>query len=463
MMKQLALFEQKGAVIRPVAFGEGGTGSGAVGERQPFTAGDHQRALTENLMERIVSPSNLNRAYRRVKANKGSPGVDGMSVRDLGQWLADHKEELIGHLLAGTYEPQPVRGVQIPKPGGGMRQLGIPTVRDRFVQQAILQVLEPILDSTFSDSSHGFRPGRSAHTALKAAQSHVSEGYTIVVDMDIAKFFDHVHHDILMSRLSRWIGDKRLLRIVRQFLKAGILQEGVCIRRRSGTPQGGPLSPILANLFLDDLDKELEKRGHRFVRYADDVNIYVRTKKAGERVLRSVTRFLEKRLRLKINIEKSGVDFISSRNFLGHRLLPGGKLGISPAGLKRVKDKIRELTRRNRGISFLRVIGDLNEYLGGWVTYYRHAQCRSHLHRLDEWIRRKLRCYRLKQRKRAKSIADFLKERGVPEWRSWILALSGKGWWRMSGSPQAGEAMPIKWFDEQGLINLSQRYMTLNN
>lgn len=233
MMKQLTLFEQKGAVIRPVAFGEGGTGSGAVEERQPFTARAHQRALTENLMELIVSPSNLNRAYKRVKVNKGSPGIDKMTVWDLSQWLADHKDELINQLLEGTYIPDPIRGV-IPKPDGSMRQLGIPTVRDRLVQQAILQVLEPILNSTFSESSHGFRPGRSAHTALKAAQNHVSEGYTVVVDMDIAKFFDHVNHDILMSRLSRWIGDNRLLRIVRRFLESGMMQEGICIRRMEG-------------------------------------------------------------------------------------------------------------------------------------------------------------------------------------------------------------------------------------
>lgn len=462
-MKQLTLFEQKGAVIRPVAFGKGGTESEAVEERQTFTAREHQRALTQNLMERIVSPSNLNTAYKRVKSNKGSPGIDGMTVEDLRDWFVDHKDQLIVQLLAGTYQPQPIRGVRIPKPNGGMRQLGIPTVLDRFAQQAILQILGPILDSTFSDSSHGFRPKRGAHTALKEAQRHVSEGYTIVVDIDIEKFFDHVNHDILMSRLSRWIGDKRLLRIIRRFLKSGMMQEGVCIRRIEGTPQGGPLSPLMANLLLDDLDKELEKRGHRFCRYADDSNIYVRTKKAGVRVMYSVTRFLEQKLRLKVNTSKSAVDFIANRKFLGYRLLPGGRLGISPESLKGVKVRIRQMTRRNRGVSLGRVLRALNEYLGGWVTYYRYAQCRNHLQRLDEWIRRKLRCYRLKQRKRTKAIADFLMEQGVPEWRSWLLALSGKGWWRMSGSPQANEAMPIKWFEDIGLISLTNRYMTLTN
>jgi len=462
-MKQLELFEQKGAIIRPVAFGEGGTGSEAVEEQQSFTVRDHQRALTQRLMERIASPSNVRAAYKRVKANKGAPGVDGMTVEELGSWLGNHLDQLSKQLVEGTYRPQRIRGVQIPKPEGGMRQLGIPTVLDRLVQQAILQVLEPILDSTFSESSHGFRPGRSAHTALKEARRYVSEGYTIVVDIDIEKFFDRVNHDILMSRLARWIGDKRLLRLVRRFLESGMMQEGVCIQREEGTPQGGPLSPLLANLLLDDLDKELERRGHRFVRYADDGNIYVQTHKAGERVMQSVIGFLERRLRLKVNSRKSAVDVVSNRKFLGYRLLPGGKLGISSESLKRVKGRIRQMTRRNRGKRMEGVIRELNEYLGGWVTYFRYAQCRSHLQRLDEWIRRKLRCYRLKQRKRTKAIADFLMENGVPEWRSWLLALSGKGWWRMSGTPQACEAMPMKWFEANGLMSLTQRYMALNN
>jgi len=459
--QQLSLFEQVGSVIRPVDFGEAGSGSETNEEQQAFTAADQQRALTQDLMDRVVLPSNLNAAYRRVRANKGSAGIDGMTVDELSPWLNTHKGQLIEQLVTGSYTPEQIRGVQIGKPTGGVRQLGIPTVVDRFVQQAILQVLEPILDSTFSPASHGFRPGHSAHTALKEAECHVAAGHEIVVDIDLEKFFDRVNHDVLMSRLYRWIGDKRLLRIIRRFLEAGMLQHGVKIRRVEGTPQGGPLSPLLANLLLDDLDKELERRGHRFCRYADDCNIYVRSKQAGERVMQSITRFLESKLRLRVNQAKSAVAHVQERKFLGYRLLRAGRLGIAPASLKRVKDRIRQITRRNRGVSMTTVIRELNGYLTGWVTYFRYAQCRSHLKQLDSWLRRKVRCYRLKQRKRAKPIADFLMERGVPEWRSWLLALSGKGWWRMSGSPQANEAMPIQWFQQVGLINLTNRYLLL--
>lgn len=458
---QMGLFEQTGSVVRPVEFGKAGSGSEPNEEPQALTARDQQRVLTQHLMERIVHPSNLNAAYRRVKTNKGSAGIDGMTVNDLSPWLSCHKDQLIEQLLTGSYTPQRIKGVQIPKPTGGVRQLGIPTVVDRLVQQAILQVLEPILDSTFSPYSHGFRPGHSAHTALKQARDHVAAGHVIVVDMDLEKFFDRVNHDVLMSRLNRWIGDKRLLRIIRRFLEAGMMQDGVKIRRAEGTPQGGPLSPLLANLLLDDLDKELELRGHRFCRYADDCNIYVRSRKAGDRVLQSITNFLETRLRLRVNKQKSAVGYTQERKFLGHRLLSGGRLGIAPASLKRVKDRIRDITRRNRGVSMDKVVKELNQYLTGWVTYYRYAQCRQHLIHLNSWLHRKIRCYRLKQRKRAKSIAYFLMDQGVPEWRSWILALSGKGWWRMSGSPSAHEAMPNQWFEEIGLLNLTNRYMVL--
>lgn len=460
---QLSLFEQVGALVRPVVFGKGGTGSGTNEESQTPTAMEQQRALTLNLMERITHPSNMNAAYKRVKSNKGAPGIDGMTVADLSTWLSGNKDELVTSLLTGEYEPQPVRGKQIPKPGGGVRQLGIPTVRDRLVQQAIQQVLEPIFDSTFSESSYGFRPGRGAHDAILKAREYVSEGFGIVVDLDLEKFFDRVNHDILMFRLAKRIGDKRLLRIIRRFLKAGMMQDGVCSRRIEGTPQGGPLSPLLANLLLNDLDKELEHRGHRFCRYADDCNIYVRTKKAGERVMASVSRFLEQKLRLRVNRKKSAVDHVSKRKFLGYRLLGGGRIGIAPKSLHRAKDRIRQITRRNRGVKMEVVVGELNEFLSGWITYFRHAECRSHLVRLDEWIRRKIRCYRLKQRKRTKSIADFLQEQGVPEWRSWLLALSGKGWWRKAMTPQASEAMPIEWFDQLGLICAANRYQELRS
>jgi RNA-directed DNA polymerase len=436
----------------------------SVEESKSSAAKDRQRALTAHLMEQVCEPENLNRALARVKANKGSPGVDGMSVRQLGDWLKVHEHELTASLLAGTYQPQPVRGTQIPKPGGkGMRQLGIPTVVDRLVQQAILQVLDPILDPTFSESSHGFRPRRSAHDALKKAREYVADGRTIVVDIDLEKFFDKVNHDILMARLGRWVGDKRMLSIIGRFLRTGMMQDGVCLSREEGTPQGGPLSPLLANLLLDDLDKELEKRGHKFCRYADDCNIYVQSKAAGDRVLSSVTNFLEQKLKLRVNRDKSAVAFVAERKFLGHRLLPGGKLGIAPQSLDRAKERLRQLTARSRGVSFEQVIDEANKFNIGWVTFFRHAACKSHLIDLDQWLRRRLRCLRLKQCKRAKTIADFLHRLGVPKWRAWIGALSGKGWWRLADTPPAHEAMSTAWFESLGLVNLTARYVQLQD
>ena len=461
---QLWLFEDSTlASPRPGVGGEGGTGPAACEASQATTALGPARALTEHLMEEVCRRENLNRAYRRVRANKGVPGADGMTVRELGVWLKEHKEPLMASLLDGSYQPQPVRGVEIPKPGGGMRQLGIPTVVDRLVQQAFLQVLDSLLDPTFSASSYGFRPGCSAHGALAAAREYVADGRVIVVDLDLEKFFDRVNHDMLMARLARPVADKRLLRIVRRFLNAGMMQGGVCVARHEGTPQGGPLSPLLANLLLDDLDKELERRGHRFCRYADDCNIYMQSQRAGERVLASVTQFLEGKLKLRVNRAKSAVAFVQERKFLGHRLLTGGGLGIAPVSLRRAKARIRRITRRNRGVSLERMIWELNSFLTGWVTYFRHASCRTHLQRLDQWLRRKLRCVRLKQRKRARSIAAFLQILGVPKNRSWTTAACGKGWWRMAGSPAAHEAMTPAWFKAQGLVCLTERYAALQH
>jgi RNA-directed DNA polymerase len=464
MAEQFLLSGGREALMRPLDGGEAGSRSAPVGESQAPAASERNRALeTDALMERICEPANLNRAYKRVKSNRGSPGIDGMTVAELAPWLKAHGEELVASLLDGSYEPEPVRGVEIPKPGGGVRQLGIPTVKDRFVQQVILQVLDPLLDPTFSESSYGFRPGRSAHQAVRQASEYVAEGRLIVVDMDLEKFFDRVNHDVLMERLARRIADKRLLRIVRRLLKAGIMKDGVVIERFEGTPQGGPLSPLLANLLLDELDKELEKRGHRFCRYADDCNIYVKSKVAGERVMASVTRFLEERLRLRVNRTKSAVAFVGERKFLGYRLLAGGRLTIAPESLERAKGRIREITRRNRGVRLNRMISELNSFLTGWVTYFRYASAKVHLLRLDEWIRRKLRCVRLKQRKRGRSITTFLRSLGVPRQRARALGGSGRGWWCKAGTPQAAEAMSLRWFKEQGLVSLTERYMALQH
>jgi len=450
------------AARRHGAPGEGGTGAGASEERQASAAGSQERALTWQLMEEVASSANLNQAYKRVKANDGAAGVDGMAVTELRAWIAGNRDVLIAALLDGSYQPRPVRGVEIPKPGGGMRQLGIPTVVDRLVQQAIAQVLEPRLDPSFSASSFGFRPGRSAQDALRQAREYVADGYDIVVDLDLEKFFDRVNHDILMARLARRIGDRRLLRIVRRFLEAGMMVDGVCRERYEGTPQGGPLSPLLANLLLDDLDRELERRGHRFCRYADDCNIVVRSMAAGERVMASVTAFLEGRLRLKVNRQKSAVAAVGERQFLGHRLGTGGRLGIGRKSLARVKDRLRAITRRNRGIPFARVIEEVNRFAPGWVTYYRHAQCQSTLSALDGWLRRKLRCLRLKHCKRPQTMIDFLRKHRVPEEAARKLASSGKGWWRLADSRPAKTAMTIAWFRASGLISLAAHHAALN-
>lgn len=458
---QLDLFKDWGKPSRPDARGDGGIEAAARGETQGFAASEGKRALTMHLMKRIAERANLLEAYRKVKRNKGAPGVDGMTVDELGNWLRTHHGGLVTALLDGSYQPQPVWRKEIPKPGGGMRQLGIPTVIDRLVQQAILQVLEPLIDPTFSESSYGFRPGRGAHDALHAAADYVREGRVIVVDLDLEKFFDRVNHDVMMARLARRIGDKDLLRIIRRFLEAGMMADGVCVRRYEGTPQGGPLSPLLANILLDDLDKELESRGHCFCRYADDCNIYVASHKAGERVMASVVQFLEKKLRLRVNREKSAVAHVEERKFLGYRLLRGGRLGVAPKSVERMKDRVRSITRRNRGVSFARVVSELRSFLTGWLSYFRYAQCRSLLRDLDGWIRHKMRCYRLKQCKRAKTIHTFLRSLGVPWRRAWTTATCGKGWWRMAATPVAHEAMSTHWFQTQGVNSLVHQYDTL--
>jgi len=445
--------------------GESGNGSGAQVEQQTFTALSEPEDLTTHLMEKVCLRANLNRAYKRVKANKGTPGVDGMTVNELAAWIRSHKEPLIQSLLDGSYQPQPVREVEIPKPGkkNETRKLGIPCVVDRLVQQAIHQVLEPIFDPNFSESSYGFRPGRKAHDAIKQAREYVREGHVFVVDMDLEKFFDRVNHDILMSRLAKRINDKRLLRIIRNFLNTGIMRNGVCIERYEGTPQGGPLSPLLSNILLDEVDRELERRGHKFCRYADDQNIYVRSKRAGWRVYQSLKRFLETKLKLTVNEQKSAVALTSTRKFLGYRIQTNGRLSVSPETIQRAKEKIRQLTWRSRGCSFEAVIQQLNEYLRGWLNYYRLAESRSLWRRLDAWVRRRMRCYRLKQQKRCSTIRKFLMNLGVPEKEARQIGTSGKGWWRLSRTHALHRALGIKWFENQKLMSLERLWVSLLN
>ena len=374
-------------------------------------------------------------------------------MTDLRAWIAVHKDDLVADLLSGRYRPSPVRGVDIPKAGGGVRQLGIPTVLDRLVQQAIPQVLDPLIDPEFSASSHGFRPGRSAHGAVLAGQAHVAEGHGIVVDLDLEKFFDRVNHDVLMARLARRIDDKRLLRITRRFLEAGLLRDGVCVRRTEGTPQGGPLSPLLANILLDDLDKELERRGHRFCRYADDCNIHVRSQAAGERVMASVTHFLERRLRLRVNREKSAVAPVEERGFLGYRLTAEGRPVIAPKSVARAKARLRALTERRRATPFGRLVAEASGFLSGWVMYFRHADDERTIKGLGGWVRRRLRSARLCQCRHPAGIRTFLTSLGVPAKRAVSVAWTNKGWWRRSALAPTQEGMSNAWFAEMGLVN----------
>lgn len=442
---------------------DGGTEASVYEVPQTQMVWARERALTMRLMEVICDAGNIKHAAVKVKNNCGAGGIDGMPVTELDDWLSKYKQELIERLMQGTYRPQPVRGVQIPKANGGVRQLGIPTVVDRLVQQMILQVLDPILDKYFSQSSYGFRAKRSATDAVKQAQKYVVAGFDIVVDIDLEKFFDRVNHDMLMARLARWIGDKRLLKLVRQLLEAGMMVNGVCMQRGEGTPQGGPLSPLLSNLMLDDLDKELEKRGHKFCRYADDCNIYVGSQTAGERVMTSVSEFLERKLKLKVNREKSAVARVEERKFLGYRIEADGKLVVAPESKRKAMARLRQLTRRNRGRALKAVVGELNRFTIGWVTYFRYvsAQRVGFFQEMDKWLRRRIRSYRLKQRKRSWPKAQFLIQLGIHPRDAWGIAKSSRGWWCVSKNPWVQKAMNKAWFDELGLANLEQRYLKL--
>lgn len=463
---QLSLFDENGQPkhIRPSEGREHVKGAEAGQAFQVGRAGEQERALAErSLMEQVCSHDNIRRAYKQVKQNKGVCGIDGMSVNEFATWYIENETILIQSLLSGKYKPQPVKQVEIPKPDGGVRKLGIPTVIDRVIQQAISQVLSPIYEKEFSVHSYGFRPNRSAHQALAEASQYVENGHTIVVDIDLKNFFDKVNHDRLMHRLSERISDRILLGLTRKYLQSGIMTGGVMSQRTEGTPQGSPLSPLLSNIVLDELDKELEKRGHTFVRYADDCNIFVRSQKAGERVMQSLCNFIEGRLKLQVNLDKSQVCQVNQSKFLGYTIQKSGMLTIAGKSLKRLKAKIRELTRRNRGRSLDQVISELSQKLAGWMQYFQYAQCKRLLQELDSWIRRKLRCYRMKQCKRVFTLQQFLERSGVKSWHSWILALSGKGLWRKSGTPQAHQAMGVNWFDERGLYNLTLNYERLNN
>lgn len=408
------------------------------------------------LMERVLERQNLMRAYQRVVSNKGAAGIDQMPVTALKAHLQQHWPTLRERLLAGDYHPQPVRRVSIPKPQGGERILGIPTVQDRLIQQALHQVLSPMLEPTFSDHSYGFRPGRSAHQAVKAMQRHINDGRRWVVDLDLAQFFDRVNHDVLMGRLAHRITDRRVLTLIRRYLQAGMLEGGLVSPRREGTPQGGPLSPLLSNVLLTGLDRELERRGHRFCRYADDCNIYVRSRRSGERVMASVTHFLERHLRLKVNTAKSAVDRPWRRGFLGYSVTwhKQVRLRIAPKRLKAVATKLRPLLRRSRGQSLTMTIQNLNPVLRGWVNYYRLTASKRPVAVLDGWLRRRLRLTLWRQWKQPRTRARNLMRLGVLEARAWRSATNGRGPWWNSGASHMHAALPKKVFDRLSLVSL---------
>ena len=427
------------------------------------SAGRRQLSLgvvTEQLMEQVVERENMTRAWQRVRSNHGAPGVDGVTVEAFPSLARVSWPRVRAALLSGYYVPQPVRRVSIPKASGGQRELGIPTVQDRLIQQAILQVLTPLFDPTFSESSFGFRPGRSAHGAVKQVKAFASAGYKVAVDLDLEKFFDRVQHDVLMRLLSARIRDTRLLRLIGRFLRAGMAVGEEVTPRRQGTPQGGPLSPLLANVLLDELDRELARRDLRFARYADDVLIMVKSPRAGTRVMASVRRWLHHRLRLVVNESKSKVARLDQCEFLGF-VIRHGRIKISPTAKRRFKGRIRVLTNRNRGISFARYLEEVNAYARGWAQYFGLAEVWRDWRTWDEWIRRRLRLVLLKQWKTARRRLWNLMKLGATRHQASAISRSGKGLWRLSRTKTLNQVLDVRWFEAQGLLRLDTLWWTL--
>jgi group II intron reverse transcriptase/maturase len=455
LVKQMEIFAKNS---EPMGANTGGTGTLLSAGVELSSRLERQRVLTENILEKIVDYENLKRAYKRLSENGGSSGVDEMEIEELRKWFGENLNSLREQLLSERYEVSAVRKVEIPKPSGGIRVLGIPTVKDRFIQQAIHQELSRLYEPQFSDYSYGFRPNRNAEQAIVQATTYIKEGKEWVVDIDLEEFFDRINHDRLMQRLSKGIGDKRLLRLINAYLKAGMMEGGLTEQRTAGTPQGGPLSPLLSNIVLDELDKELESRGHSFCRYADDCNIYVTSKKAGERVMASIVKFIENKLKLKVNRSKSGVRHCSDVKFLGYTLLDEDGIRVADKSITRLKDKAREITKRNRGVKFSQLIKELNLVITGWSNYFRLAnKWLSTIRDLDGWIRRKLRCYRLKQCGRKYTIYKLLRSLGVPQGKSWNVVMYAQGWWNMSKKEAVNQSMGLEWFARQGLQSLYLR------
>ncbi len=418
-----------------------------------------------DLLEDILHRNNLNAAWKKVKDNKGAAGIDGMTVEEMLPYLKEHREELLESIRGGWYKPKPVRRVEIPKPDGGVRLLGVPTVIDRMIQQAIAQVLEPIFEKTFSDNSYGFRPGRNAHQAIKQARKYYDEGYTCVVDIDLAKYFDTVNHDLLMDMLREQVRDKRVLTLIRKFLKSGIMINGLVNTSQEGTPQGGNLSPLLSNVYLTRFDKMLEERGHRFVRYADDCNIYVKSKRAAERVMTNCVEYLEGKLKLKVNRKKSCTGSPMRLKFLGFSLCKvGKKTGIRPhnKSWERFKDKLRELTSRKQGRAIEVILLRLRRYTIGWLAYYSISDMRNRIQDINEWLRRRIRQIFWKQWKKISVKFRNLQKLGIPKEKAWEWANSRLGYWRISRSWILSTSLTNKYLESIGYDDISKRYEALH-
>lgn len=434
--------------------------SAVPGAESGTAAAGRTKAEAPRQIEAVVERGNLLTAYARVMKNKGAPGVDGLMVDQFASWLKENWPSVRTALLAGDYMPQAVRAVEIPKANGGVRLLGIPTVLDRLIQQALLQILQPIFEPEFSESSHGFRPGRRAWDAVQAAQRYIQDGKRWVVDMDLEKFFDRVNHDILMSRVRRKVKDVRVLKLIRRFLEAGLMRGGMAEQRVEGTPQGGPLSPLLSNILLNDLDRELERRGHSFCRYADDCNIYVGSKAAAEHAMAEISEFLETKLKLKVNHAKSASARPWQRKFLGYSFTVHkvSRIKIAEASVTRLKDKVRELSRTGRGVSLATMIKRLNPVLRGWMSYFRLTEVKGIIEELDGWIRRRLRCLLWRRWKRPYTRAKTLMRRGLLEERAWRSATNQRGAWWNSGASHMNAAYRKSYFDSIGLVSLVDTY-----
>ena len=451
---QTSMFDKDG---RPLLDGQNSETGKATNRVDYISALEEQRHSTGDLLTKILDYDNVNKAIKQVKSNKGSCGVDGKSIEESISWFGEHYTKLKEQILESKYQVSEVRKVEIEKEGGGKRILGIPTIQDRIIQQAIHQELSKLYDKHFSEHSYGFRKGKSAHMAIEQASEYVREGYEWVVDIDLEKYFESIPQDRLMQRLSKGIGDKVLLKLIRKYLEAGLMDiEGITEQRISGSPQGGPLSPLLSNIVLDELDKELEQRGHRFCRYADDCNIYVKSEKAGERVMSSVVDYIERKLKLKVNRQKSGVRRCSEVKFLGYTILEGGGIKVSNKSIERLKKKVIKITKRNRGVKFEAIIKELNKLIVGYGNYYSLAnRWLAGIRDIDGWIRRRLRCYRLKQCKRTIGLVRFLRTLGVKENYCWNAAYwRSEGWWRKTIYLPISQAMGKSYFEENGLRSL---------